>query len=77
MRSARLGLVVPKKGTAKAHRRNRVKRIVRETFRLHAAELPAVDIVIQVFGHIEDDRLRELLLRQFDQLSKEFGRKYG
>ena len=75
MPSARLGLVVSKKGTPKAHRRNRVKRIIRETFRLNAGQLPAADIVIQVFGHIEDDKLPVLLKRQFSRLSEALNKK--
>jgi len=57
MRCARLGLVVTKKGTPKAHRRNRVKRIIRERFRQQAHVLPSIDVVVQVFAQIEDGEL--------------------
>ena len=41
---ARIGLALSKKMIAKANQRNRVKRIVRESFRLH--KLPAIDIIV-------------------------------
>ena len=45
---ARLGLVVGKKQLKRAVDRNRVKRIVREQFRLRRANLPAVDLVVRL-----------------------------
>lgn len=44
---ARLGLAVAKKNLQRAVDRNRVKRIIREWFRLQQAQLPDVDIVVQ------------------------------
>ena len=45
---ARLGLVVGKKQLKRAIDRNRVKRIIREQFRLARASLPAVDLVVRL-----------------------------
>jgi|TARA_Y100000994_G_scaffold133017_1_gene109061 ribonuclease P protein component len=45
---ARLGLAVSKKFAARAVDRNRIKRIVRESFRHNARTLKAVDIVVQI-----------------------------
>lgn len=41
---ARLGLIIAKKAINKSHDRNRVKRLVRESFRRQS--LPAVDIIV-------------------------------
>jgi ribonuclease P protein component len=44
--SARLGLAVSRKVSKSAVQRNRIKRLVRESFRKHSKDLPAVDIVV-------------------------------
>ena len=43
---ARLGLAISKKHCGKAHARNRIKRIVRESFRQHQAMLAGLDVVV-------------------------------
>jgi ribonuclease P protein component len=43
---ARLGLAVSRKGSRRAVARNRIKRIVRESFRVHRAALPALDVLV-------------------------------
>jgi ribonuclease P protein component len=45
---ARLGMVVAKRQFRRAVDRNRMRRIIRETFRRHSAELPALDVVVKV-----------------------------
>ena len=45
---SRLGLVVSKKNARLATRRNRIKRVVRETFRNYQLELTCLDIVFLV-----------------------------
>lgn len=42
---ARLGVAVGRKVSLKAVTRNAIKRVIRESFRQHASELPALDIV--------------------------------
>jgi ribonuclease P protein component len=44
----RLGLTVSRKVSRSAVQRNRIKRLVRESFRKHASTLPAIDIVVMV-----------------------------
>ena len=46
---ARLGLVVPKRQVRRATMRNRIKRIVREAFRLQAGSLQSADMVVLVY----------------------------
>lgn len=44
--TGRIGLVVAKKKVRRAHERNRVKRISRESFRLNQQQLLGMDIVV-------------------------------
>jgi ribonuclease P protein component len=44
--TARLGLAIAARTIGNAVARNRVRRCVRESFRLHQRQLPAVDIVV-------------------------------
>lgn len=43
---ARLGLVIAKKHVKRANQRNRIKRLVRESFRLQQHNLPAIDVIV-------------------------------
>jgi ribonuclease P protein component len=43
-----------------AIRRNRIRRIIRESFRLHQHELPAADIVVSARARSRDARNDEL-----------------
>ncbi len=60
--TARLGLVVGKKQLKRAVDRNRVKRIVRELFRLRREALPACDLVVRL--HAKPQPLDGRLLRE-------------
>ncbi len=43
---SRLGIVVAKKKVRRAHERNRIKRLARESFRLHQQDIDLLDIVV-------------------------------
>ena len=72
MPRARLGVVVSKRGNAKAVRRNRIKRIVRERFRLNQGQLPDVDIAIQVFAVVSDESLVQRVDDLFLRINERF-----
>lgn len=42
----RIGMTIAKKHVRKACQRNRIKRVIRDSFRRHQHDLPAVDIVV-------------------------------
>ncbi len=44
--TARLGVIVAKKNVAKATQRNRIKRLIREAFRLQRSDLNPADLVV-------------------------------
>lgn len=50
----RIGLTVAKKHVKRAHERNRIKRLTRESFRLRQHELPAMDFVVLVKKGVAD-----------------------
>lgn len=70
---ARLGLAVSRRVSRSAVRRNRIKRICRDSFRRHRAELPSIDIVL-VAGPGADARgnaeLRADLARLWQRLAR-------
>ncbi len=70
---ARLGLAVAKKHSRKATARNRIKRIVRESFRQHQAQLSGLDVVVMSQPNTEAADNREL----FDSLAAHWRRCSG
>ena len=69
----RLGLVIPKKVLKRAVWRNRVKRQVRESFRLYQHTFPNADLVVMAkpkIGEINNADLSTSLKRLWEQISR-------
>ncbi len=56
----RLGLAVSVKNAGNSVERNRIRRTIRESFRLHQHELPAVDLVVSARARARDAAAAEL-----------------
>lgn len=71
----RLGLIVAKRHLSRAVDRNRVKRIVRESFRARRMDLPAVDVVISA-QRGSRERSAAQLREELDTLWRRLARVY-
>lgn len=69
----RLGLAVSRKKTGSAVVRNRIKRIIRESFRLQQHELKSIDmvfIVLRKMDEVDNKKLQTWLNTLWQRLSK-------
>ena len=70
---ARLGTAISKRSLRRAVDRNRVKRLIRESFRLQAAQLPGMDVVISLSQRVrldDEQQLRAALDKTWRRLSE-------
>ncbi|MBI5330380.1 MAG: ribonuclease P protein component [Betaproteobacteria bacterium] len=59
----RLGLIVPKKIIPTAVGRNRIKRLLREGFRLHQEHIAGLDVIARLQSAGDEPQLRQDFLR--------------
>lgn len=67
----RLGFAIAKKQVKRAHDRNRLKRVIRENFRLQQKKLPAIDVVVMVRSavvELDNSELRAILDKLWQRL---------
>lgn len=73
----RLGLVIGKKNVRLAVQRNRVKRHIRESFRLNQHKLPDIDAIVLARSQLDqlsDSALDALLEKQWKRLCQQASR---
>jgi ribonuclease P protein component len=73
LENARLGMAISKRVLKNAVDRNRIKRIVRESFRCHQQELSGLDIVLMCRNEVKQIANKEL----FDSLNTHWQRIIG
>jgi ribonuclease P protein component len=69
--SARLGLVVAKKNVRLAVKRNQIKRLIREAFRVRQAEFGTIDMVVLArsgLGSLNKQEISQQIHQLFDEL---------
>lgn len=70
----RLGLTIAKKRVKKAVARNRIKRLIRESFRLHQHQITNIDIIVMAKNGT-DQLSNEELLKQLGKLWKKINQR--
>ncbi|WP_076714040.1 ribonuclease P protein component [Motiliproteus sp. MSK22-1] len=76
----RVGLVIAKKHIRLAVHRNRVKRVIRESFRLTSSRLPNLDIVVLArkgMGELDNRSLHQLANNSWTRLVKYSRKRLG
>lgn len=74
MNTARLGLIVSKKIAKLAVRRNYMRRVMRELFRLNQKQLPPIDLIIQIQLAFNKSEYKEVK-QEFENLIQKLGSK--
>ena len=72
LNQARLGLAVPKKHISKSVDRNKIKRIIREGFRLRLKQLEGKDVVVVVKNRVncKSKSIESGLVTHWEKMSK-------
>ena len=71
----RLGLTVAKRYVKRANQRNRIKRIIRDSFRLNQHDIPHLDIVVLVRNGVmemENAEINKLIEKLWRKLSRRY-----
>ncbi|MDH5765666.1 MAG: ribonuclease P protein component [Gammaproteobacteria bacterium] len=70
----RLGMAISRKSASRAVDRNRIKRLVRESFRLNQSKLPAADFVVMakpITKTVDNQAIFDSLAQHWHRLAKQ------
>ncbi len=73
----RLGMAIAKKSVKRAVDRNRIKRLVRESFRTNSATLPSVDLVVMcrpLILELDNASVLQQIEQQWHYIRKKMGK---
>ncbi|MGI2155276.1 ribonuclease P protein component [Shewanella oncorhynchi] len=72
----RMGLTVAKRYVKRANQRNRIKRVIRDSFRLNQHDIPHLDIVVLVRNGVMDMENAEIN-KLIEKLWRKLSRRYN
>lgn len=72
----RMGLTVAKRFVKRANQRNRIKRVIRDSFRLNQHDIPHLDIVVLVRNGVMEMENAEIN-KLIDKLWRKLSRRYN
>ena len=74
--TARLGIAIPKRLVKTAVQRNRIKRLIRESFRLNQEKLTGIDVIVVLRKSTDEQQIRVDLSETWMQVVK-YSEKQG
>ena len=72
----RMGLTVAKRFVKRANQRNRIKRVIRDSFRLNQHDIPHLDIVVLVRNGVMEMENSEIN-KSIEKLWRKLSRRYN
>lgn len=68
LKNQRLGIIVSKSNVKKANKRNLIKRIIKESFRLNKEKIQNMDVIVLIKKEINQLKTKKEIRREIDRL---------